>query len=309
MDILGAGAGGAGGTGGKSPNVIDGSDRTFMKDVIEASMTTPIVVDFWATWCGPCRTLGPVIEKVVDEAKGAVRLVKIDIDRNPSVAGQLGVQSIPAVIAFKGGRPVDGFMGAIPESKVREFIGRIRDGGAEAGEPTVAELLQAAEAAMDEGDFAGAAEVYAAVLDMEEGNVDALAGLARAYIKTGDMERARQIADLIPADKRTGASAASIFSTLDLAAHVAKPDETLELATRVRNSPGDLDARFDLAGLLAGQGKHDEAAEHLLAILEKNLNFRDGAAKEQLLKVFDAAGPKADVTREGRRRLSSLLFR
>lgn len=310
MDIIGAGApaGSSGSGGGKSANVIDGSDRTFMQDVIEASKTMAVVVDFWAPWCGPCRTLGPIIEKVVDDQKGAVRLVKIDIDKNPSVAGQLGVQSIPAVIAFRNGRPVDGFMGALPEGKVREFIGRIRGNGADTT-PSVADMLEAAEAMMDEGDYASAAEVYAAVLDAEEGNTDAIAGLARAYIKAGDMERARQIAEMIPEDKRSSPAAASIFSTLELAAHVAAPDETLELATRVRNSPQDFDARFELAGILAAQGKHEEAAEHLLAILEKNMTWKDGAAREQLLKVFDAAGPKADVTRDGRRRLSSLAFR
>jgi putative thioredoxin len=308
MDILGAGAP-AGGSGGKSANVIDGSDRTFMADVIEASRDMAVVVDFWAPWCGPCRTLGPIIEKVVDDQKGAVKLVKIDIDKNPAVAGQLGVQSIPAVIAFRNGRPVDGFMGALPEGKVREFIGRIKGATGEDAGPTVAEMLEAAEGMMDEGDFASAAEVYAAVLDAEEGNTDAIAGLARAYIKAGDMERARQIAELIPEDKRSAPAAASIFSILDLAAHVAAPDETLELATRVRNSPQDFDARFELAGVLAAQGKHEEAAEHLLTILEKNLNWNEGAAREQLFKVFEAAGPKSDVTRDGRRRLSSLSFR
>jgi len=187
-------------------------------------------------------------------------------------------------------------------------VGRIRGDGAD-NEPSVADLLAAAEGMMDEGDYASAAEVYAAILEADEGNADALAGLARAYIKAGDMERARQIADLIPEDKRSTPVAASIFSTLELAAHVAAPDETLELATRVRNTPGDFDARFELAGILAAQGKHEEAAEQLLAILEKNLNWNEGAAREQLLKVFEAAGPKADVTREGRRRLSSLAFR
>jgi putative thioredoxin len=308
MDIIGAGNGSGSGASGKSPHIVDGSDRTFMTDVIEPSRTAPVIVDFWATWCGPCRTLGPTLEKVVNEAKGAVRLVKIDIDRNPAVAGQMGVQSIPAVVAFRNGRPVDAFMGAQPESAVRAFIGKlVGDGASDA--PTPAEILAAAEEAMDEGDFAGAAELYAAVLEMEENHPEALAGIARAYVKSGDMERARQFANLIPEDQRKSPAVSAIFSTLELAAHVAEPDEALELTTRVGNSPTDWDARFELAQLLAGQGKHEEAADHLLTILERNLNWKDGAAKEQLLKIFDAAGPKADVTREGRRRLSSLLFR
>lgn len=313
MDIIGAGrpgGNGASGGGHKSPHVMDGSDRTFMADVIKASETQPVVVDFWAPWCGPCRTLGPIIEKAVDEAKGAVKLVKIDIDQNPAVAGQLGVQSIPAVIAFRNGRPVDGFMGAIPESQVKAFLGRLKGDGADpdAG-PTSAELIAAAEESIDAGDPTGAAELFAAVLSQEPENVEALAGLAKCYLKLGDLDRAKQIADMIPADRRKAPGVSALFTTLDLASHVAEPDEALELETRVRNSPGDLDARFELAQLLSGQGKHDRAADQLLEILEKNLNWREGVAKEQLLKIFEAAGPKSDVTKEGRRRLSALLFR
>jgi putative thioredoxin len=311
MDIIGAGrpAGPSGKA--KSEYVKDGTDQTFMADVIEPSKTTPVIVDFWAEWCGPCRSLGPTLEKVVDEQKGAVRMVKIDVDRNPGVFSQIakmtGSQSIPTVVAFKNGQPVDAFMGALPESQVRAFINKLK-GDAPQG-PNVAEMLAAAEDAADQGDFGAAAEIYSAVLDQEKDNIEALAGLARCYLKAGDTERAREIAELIPEANRKHPSASAIFSTLALASHVAEPDQALELSVRVKNTPTDWDARFELAGVLAGQGKHEEAAEHLLAILEKNFQWKEGAAKDQLLKIFEAAGPKAEVTKEGRRRLSMLRFK
>ena len=313
MDIIGAGAGRPPAGGSKSPHVSDGTDQSFLQDVIEPSKTVPVIVDVWATWCGPCRTLGPMLEKIVDENKGAVKMVKIDVDKNPAVFSQIarmtGSQSIPTVVAFKNGQPVDLFMGALPESQVRAFINKIKGAAGPDAGPTVAEMLAAAEDASDAGDFAAAAEIYSVVLDQEPDNIEALAGLSRCYLKAGDVERARQFAEMIPEANRKHPSAVGIFASLDLLSHTSAPDATLELKTRVNNTPTDWDARFDLAALYSAEGKHEEAADQLLAILEKNANWKEGAAKEQLLKIFEAAGPKADVTKEGRRRLSAILFR
>ena len=294
------------------------SIEAFRQDVIEASRDALVLVDFWAEWCGPCKTLTPLLERVTAAANHGhtaprVKLVKIDVDKNPAVFSQIarmtGSQSIPTVVAFKNGQPVDLFMGALPESQIRAFINKIKGAAGPDAGPTVAEMLAAAEDASDAGDFPAAAEIYSAVLEQEQDNIEALAGLARCYLKAGDVDRARQFAELIPEANRKHPSAAGIFASLDLVSHTLAPDETLELKTRVTNTPTDWDARFDLAAVYSAQGKHEEAADQLLAILEKNMNWKEGAAKEQLLKIFEAAGPKADVTKEGRRRLSAILFR
>jgi putative thioredoxin len=290
---------------GKAPGDIikDGTDASFMADVIEASKSQPVIVDFWATWCGPCRQLGPALEKAVIAAKGAVKLVKIDVDKNPVYAGQLRVQSIPAVFAFDGGRPVDGFMGALPDSQVKQFVDRLaKQGGAGSD---IEELLEIAKESQALNDLGGAAQAYAQILQVEPENAKALGGLAKLYLQGGEPERAREILEMAPPDAKD-ADLDSVRTTLALAE--AAPSETADFEKRLAADPDDHEARFELAAALAGAGRMDEAADHLLSIIERDREWNDQAARKQLLKIFEAAGPMSDVAKQGRRRLSSILF-
>jgi putative thioredoxin len=290
---------------GKAPGDIikDGTDASFMADVIEASKSQPVIVDFWATWCGPCRQLGPALEKAVIAAKGAVKLVKIDVDKNPVYAGQLRVQSIPAVFAFDGGRPVDGFMGALPDSQVKQFVDRLaKQGGAGSD---IEELLEIARESQALNDLGGAAQAYAQILQVEPENAKALGGLAKLYLQGGEPERAREILEMAPPDAKD-ADLDSVRTTLALAE--AAPSETADFEKRLAADPDDHEARFELAAALAGAGRMDEAADHLLSIIERDREWNDQAARKQLLKIFEAAGPMSDVAKQGRRRLSSILF-
>ena len=283
-------------------HVKDGTDAGFMADVIEASKKQPVIVDFWATWCGPCKQLGPALEKAVEAAKGAVKLVKIDVDKNPAVAGQLRVQSIPTVYAFVNGQPVDGFQGALPDSQIKAFIDRLT-GPPEPAE--IDEILALGAESMKLGDIGGAAQAFAQALQMEDRNVKAIAGLARCYLTGGDAERAAELVAMAPA----GAKDPDLDSVrAALALTEAAPSETDPLEKRLAANPDDHEARLELAKALAAKGAFDQAAEQLLTIIARDREWNDQAARKQLLLVFEAAGPASEVARQGRRRLSAILF-
>lgn len=289
-----------------SPELIkDGSEQSFMQDVIEPSRETVILVDFWAPWCGPCKTLTPLLEKLVLQADGAVKLVKINIDENQGIAGQLGIRSVPTVFAFKNGQPFDGFQGALPESQLAEFLKRVGGGGAI--EQVEAALEQAAQA-FQQGDFNTAASIYAQIAQAMPDNVDAIAGLARCLLASGNPGAAKETLDQLSEEQRNQPVVKSVLTAIELAGDGAAEDEFAELKSKVEADPSDDESRFELAKAFSASGRHQDAADELLTILEKDLDWNEGAAKEQLLKIFEAAGPKADVTKTGRRRLSSLLF-
>ena len=292
---------------GSEPELVkEGTDQSFMADVVEPSREVPVLVDFWAPWCGPCRQLGPMIENAVRAAGGAVRLVKINIDENPAIAGKLQVQSIPAVFAFQNGQPVDGFMGALPESQIKDFIKRLSGDGPD--EEAVAEIMSRADESLKAGDFGGAAQDFALAVQADPENADAIAGLARCYLAGGNPEQARAIIDRVPEDKTNTASVQGVLTALKLAEETADAGDPEQLAAQVEREPGDHASRYQLARALIGQGMLAEAIDELLVIIERDRDWKDGAARALLLKVFDAAGATSDITRAGRRRLSAVLF-
>ncbi len=285
--------------------VKDTTTQTFVKDVIEESRRQPVLVDFWAPWCGPCKQLGPVLEKAVRAAKGKVKLVKMNIDEHPAIPGQMGIQSIPAVIAFVNGQPADGFMGALPESQVVAFLERLtkdRIGG------EAQDLLKAADAALADGDAAGAAQLYAQVLAEESDNVQALAGLARCYVETGALDQARQTLAMVPQAKASDAAVAAARAALELAEQAKSLGPLAELEQKVAANPLDHQARFDLAVALNASGRRQDALEQLLAIVRRDRQWNDDGARKQLVQFFDAWGPTDEATVEGRKKLSSILF-
>ncbi|HKD25179.1 MAG TPA: thioredoxin [Xanthobacteraceae bacterium] len=285
--------------------IRDTTTQTFRKDVIEESRRQPVLVDFWAPWCGPCKQLTPILEKAVRSAKGAVKLAKMNIDEHPAIAGQMGIQSIPAVIAFVNGQPADGFMGALPEGQVVAFLERLTRqeiGGEDK------ELLKAADAALVAGDAAGAAELYSEILTGDPANVHALAGLARSYLETGSIEQAKHALAQVPEAKRNDTAVAAARAALEVAEQAAHLGPVADLEQKVAANPLDHQARFDLALALNGNNRRQEALDQLIEIVRRDRKWNDDAARKQLVQFFEAWGPTDEYTVAGRRRLSSILF-
>ena len=285
--------------------VKDVTTQSFMKDVIEESKRQPVLVDFWAEWCGPCKQLTPVLEKAVKGAKGKVKLAKMDIDKHPAIPGQMGIQSIPAVIAFVNGQPADGFLGALPEGQVADFIARITKDklGGEAQD-----FLKSAEEALAAGNADEAIALYGEVLREEPGSVPALAGLARAHVETGALDQAKETLALVPEAKRNDAAVAAARSALEVAEQAQSVGPVGELEQKVAANPLDHQARFELAVALNAAGKRQDAADHLLEIVKRDRKWNEDGARKQLVQFFEAWGPTDEATVNGRRKLSSILF-
>jgi len=287
--------------------IKDVSEADFMAEVIEASMTVPVIVDFWAPWCGPCKTLGPQLEEAVTAANGAVKMAKVDVDRNQMIAGQLRVQSIPTVYAFWQGQPVDGFQGAVPGSEVQAFVKRVAELAGEA-DNGLDDAIEAAEAMLTEGAFDDAAQTFAAILEEDPVNVAAYAGLVRCHIAKGDLEEAEAVLNGAPAEIAKSAPLEAAHAQLELAKQAAGAGPVAELIAAVEASPDDFQARFDLALALQAANRMDEAVDALLEIFRRDREWNDSAAKQQLFMIFDALKPNDPVVLNGRRKLSSMIF-
>jgi putative thioredoxin len=279
--------------------------QTFVKDVIEESKRQPVLIDFWAPWCGPCKQLTPVLEKVVKAAKGKVKLVKMNIDEHPAIPGQMGIQSIPAVIAFVNGQPADGFMGALPEGQVMAFLERLTKEKIGGGDT---DLLKSAEQALANQDYAGAAEIYAQVLAEDGASIPALAGLTRCYVATGAIEQAKQTLAMVPESKRSDTAVAAARAAIELAEQSQSLGPVNELEQKVAADPKDHQSRFDLALALNAKGAREAAVDHLMEIVKRDRKWNEDGARKQLVQFFDAWGPTDEATIAGRKRLSSILF-
>ncbi len=285
--------------------VVDSTDEAFEKDVLAASAKTPVIVDFWAPWCGPCKQLGPAIEKVVREAKGAVKLVKINIDEHPYFAQQLRVQSIPAVFAFKAGRPVDAFLGALPEGDIRKFVKKLLG---DKGPSPIEQALEQAKEAFDAGDAPTAAALYAQILQHEPANAKAVAGLVKCQIAAGDLDAAAAMLADLPPELAKDAEIAAAKTALDVARQGEKAGDVAPLRAKLEANPADHETRVALALALFAGGTAEEAIDQMLDLYKRDRNWNDGAARAQLVKFFEALGNTHPATIQGRRRLSSLMF-
>ncbi|MBR9864554.1 MAG: thioredoxin [Rhodobacteraceae bacterium] len=287
--------------------ITDGSEATFMQDVIETSQTTPVIVDFWAPWCGPCKTLGPALEDAVTAAGGRVKMVKINVDENQMLAGQLRVQSIPTVFAFHEGKPVDAFQGALPPSEVKTFVEKI---AALAGEPDngLDDAVAAAEEMFEQGEIEDAAQTFAAIVEEDPSHAAAYAGLVKSYLALGAADQANALLENVPAAIAQDTAILAVKAQAELAATAADAGETAELRAKLDADENDHQARLDLAMALLGEGKTEEAVAQLLDIFRRDREWNDGAAKAQLFKVFDSLGPTDPVAQNGRRKLSSMIF-
>jgi len=312
MEPIITGNGGVAPTDGAGAEAIAKETDTagFMADVIDASRDVPVIVDFWATWCGPCKTLTPILESVVAKARGAVRLVKIDVDKNPELSAQLRIQSIPTVFAFKNGQPVDAFQGALPESQVQQWVDQLiaKHGGGVEPSP-LEQALTAAEQAFETGDIGNAGALYAQVLNQDAQNTKALAGMARCYLKAEKIDKARELVDRVGDELRDDDEIRGVISALELAeAGSSASGETDNLRAQLAEDPDNLQTRFDLAVALYGGGDAEAAIDELVEIIRRKREWNDDAARQQLLKIFEALGPTDPVTVAGRRKLSSILF-